>query len=138
MPSDDIKIIPQRGEVWRVDFDSPNENLDEDSHLTSERVGDEIMKARPAVVISQPKFSHLDLCTVVPITRWKPWHNDAIGYIAIPQSEATYLTKNSSFVISQVQTISYSRFEKQLGLLNASWLQEVCAGIAVGIQYECP
>jgi mRNA interferase MazF len=55
---------PRRSEVWLVRFDP--------------RIGAEIRKSRPALVVSEDTFGRLPLSIVVPIIDWK------VGYAVLP------------------------------------------------------
>jgi len=133
------KINPQRGEIWVVDFSKGNTSIeDEDYALAKERVGSEIMKRRPALIVSIDSFSSFDICTVIPITTWKHWHNDNLWFLVVNPSNQNGLTKSSSATVGQIQTVSYSRFGKHIGEIEENTLTEICAAIAAGIQYECP
>ena len=52
--------MPQRGEVWLVNFDPT--------------LGAEIRKIRPSVVISSNNIGTLPIKLVAPITDWKNWY----------------------------------------------------------------
>jgi mRNA interferase MazF len=49
--------IPQRGEIWLVNFDPT--------------IGTEIRKTRPAVVVSSDAVGRLPIKLVAPVTDWK-------------------------------------------------------------------
>lgn len=51
--------LPQRGEVWLVNFDPT--------------IGTEIKKIRPAVIISANAIGKLPIKLIAPITDWKPY-----------------------------------------------------------------
>ena len=50
-------INPQRGEIWLVNFQP--------------QIGDEMSKARPALVLSANGITRLQLRIIIPITDWK-------------------------------------------------------------------
>ncbi len=50
-------VIPLRGDIWLVDF--------------GPKVGDEMQKVRPAVVVSADSAGALKLKLVAPISEWK-------------------------------------------------------------------
>jgi len=73
MPSN----IPQplRGEIWWVNFNSPITAPTPPIGTPKSQLpttGDEIYKARPAVVLTIPYTWNLDLHIVAPITSWQP------------------------------------------------------------------
>jgi len=59
-----MTTTPTRGEVWLVQFDP--------------KVGEEIGKMRPAVVVNDPNIGALPLRIVVPLTRWQQRYTNAI------------------------------------------------------------
>lgn len=52
-----MMINPQRGEIWLVNFNP--------------QIGDEMGKARPALVLSVDGMSRLQLRIIIPITDWE-------------------------------------------------------------------
>jgi mRNA interferase MazF len=57
-------IIPKRGEIWLVDLNPTR--------------GQEIQKARPAVIISAEIFNPIPLRIVIPITSWQEKFGDRL------------------------------------------------------------
>jgi len=116
-------FTPRRGEVWLLDLTGGG--------------GAEIDKIRPAVVVSSDYLKGgLPLKTVVPITEWneafrgKPWH------VHLLATSTNGLAKNSSADAKQVRSVSQIRFQKRLGVLRATELQEIVSAIAIVIEYK--
>jgi PemK-like, MazF-like toxin of type II toxin-antitoxin system len=61
--------IPQRGEIWLVNFDPT--------------VGTEIRKTRPAVVVSSDAVGRLPIKLVAPVTDWKEHFASNIWHVRI-------------------------------------------------------
>ncbi|MDR7132362.1 mRNA interferase MazF [Algoriphagus sp. 4150] len=99
----------RQGEVWLVDF--------------APKIGQEIDKKRPAVIVNHDSMGVLQLKVVVPITdagrAVKDWH-----VILYPNS-GNGLTKESAADCFQVKSISKERFVKRLGILSEAELNQV-------------
>lgn len=115
-------INPQRGEIWRVDFDPTT--------------GEEIKKTRPAVVITAPGMGRNQLKVVVPIIARKPHYTKFLWMFNLSPSKTNGLTKESSADTSQVKSVSVKRFGKQLGSVTADELDEILAAVALVIGYN--
>jgi len=113
---------PARGEIWLVRFDP--------------KIGDEIEKDRPAVVVQEDGLGRLALRIVVPITDWKdrylqyPWHTK------IAQTAQNGLSKDSSADSIQVKSVSEKRFLRKLGEISDAELENVVAAVALCIGYS--
>jgi len=114
--------IPQRGEIWWVDFDPTT--------------GEEIKKTRPAVVITAPGMGRNQLKVVVPIIGWKPNYTKYLWMFKLVPSKTNGLIKESGADTSQVKSVSVERFGKQLGSVTADELDEILAAIALVIGYN--
>ncbi len=103
----------KHGEVWLVDF--------------SPKVGQEIDKIRPAIIINHDSMGALELKVVVPITdatRWvREWH------VSLYATLANGLSKESIADCFQVKSISKKRFVKQMGKLSKQEMDEVKIGL---------
>jgi mRNA interferase MazF len=116
-----IKLI-SRGDVWLVDFNPTR--------------GDEINKIRPAIVVSSDSLGVLKVRIVIPLTGWKdkftrnPWH------VKIIADSANGLGKLSAADALQIRTVSDERFEKKLGRVPATTMEEIVAAIAAVIEYQ--
>lgn len=115
-------IIPQRGEIWWVDFDPTT--------------GEEIKKTRPAVVITAPGMGRNQLKVVVPIIGWKPNYTKYLWMFKLNPSKTNGLMKESGADTSQVKSVSVKRFGKQLGSVTADELDEILAAVALVIGYN--
>lgn len=103
----------KHGEVWLVDF--------------APKVGQEIDKVRPAVIVNHDSMGALQLKVVVPITdafrSIRDWH------VLLKPSKGNGLMKESVADCFQVKSISQERFVKHLGTLSTNEMDEVKLGI---------
>lgn len=112
---------PERGEVWRV-FLEPT-------------VGDEIGKARPAIVMSPSVMGRLSLRVVVPLTGWQASFAEHRWMTEIAPSVKNGLHKSSSADAFQVRSVSLNRFISKIGELEPDEVEEVAASIALVVGY---
>ena len=100
-------------EVWLVDF--------------SPKIGQEIDKRRPAIIVNHNSMGVLHLKVVVPVTdplrSIKEWH------VPLHPSERNGLSKESVADCFQVKSISQERFIKKLGLLSTDEMEQVKLGL---------
>ena len=108
---------PQRGEIWRVDFE-PAE-------------GSEANKERAAIVVSEDGLSPLELRIVVPLTDWKGWYAKAPWIIEFKPAGQHGLAKRSGADCFQVRHVSTNRFQAKLGVATPQQVDDVAAGIAL-------
>jgi mRNA interferase MazF len=103
----------RQGEVWLVDF--------------APKIGQEIDKIRPAIIVNHDSMGALQLKVVVPITDAgrviKDWH------IKLSPNSNNGLSKDSAADCFQVKSISKERFIMQLGILSAVELDQVKLGL---------
>ncbi|MEB2774204.1 type II toxin-antitoxin system PemK/MazF family toxin [Algoriphagus sp. D3-2-R+10] len=103
----------RQGEVWLVDF--------------APKIGQEIDKKRPALIVNHDSMGILQLKVVVPITDAgkviKDWH------IKLSPTDSNGLTKVSLADCFQVKSISKERFVKKLGILSQNELDQVKLGL---------
>jgi mRNA interferase MazF len=111
---------PQRGEVWRVQFNPTR--------------GDEIQKTRPAIVISVDGLSSLNLRLVVPVTGWKPAFSSVPWLVPVNPSTQNGLTKKSVANPLQTRSVSLERFAERLGELEEDVLEQVVLALAIVVQ----
>lgn len=101
------------GEVWLVDF--------------APKVGQEIDKIRPAIIVNHDSMGALQLKVVVPVTdankAIREWH------APIHPSKGNGLTKESVADCFQVKSISKERFVRRLGVLSDEEMTEVKLGL---------
>jgi mRNA interferase MazF len=99
----------KHAEVWLVDF--------------SPRIGEEIDKIRPAIIVSHDGMGALQLKIVVPVTHGgrsvRDWH------VPLRPSRQNGLSKSSVADCFQVKSISKERFIKRLGALSVKEMDEV-------------
>ena len=103
----------KHSEVWLVDF--------------SPKIGQEIDKRRPAVIVNHDSIGALQLKVVVPITdavrSIREWH------VSLNPTKDNGLSKKSSADCFQVKSISKDRFVKRLGVLSSKKMDEVKLGL---------
>lgn len=116
-------INPQRGEIWLVNFNP--------------QVGDEMGKARPALVLSVDGMSRLQLRIIIPITDWKEAFQHHYTKAQLHPTKQNGLTKPSAADAFQVKSVSLQRFvgSQPLGRLPLVDLTDtgVALKIATGI-----
>ena len=103
----------KHAEVWLVDF--------------SPRVGQEIDKVRPAVIVNHDSMGALQLKVVVPVTdavrSIREWH------VLLSPTKDNGISKESVADCFQVKSISKERFVKRLGALSTKEIEEVKLGL---------
>jgi len=113
---------PLFGEVWLVDFDPAK--------------GDEIMKSRPAVVISSDIFRPLKIKLVVPLTSWQEKFSVSQWMVKITTNNDNGLDRDSAADALQLRSVSYERFNRKLGTISAAIINEIKASIAIVIELQ--
>lgn len=115
---------PKQGEIWYVNLEPT--------------VGVEIKKARPVVVVSSDALNspHWKMRIVVPCSAWQDRFQDKFFKVRIPASEETGLKKDSAAIVLQVRSLSLDRFQDRLGQVTPDILQELIAGLILGL--DCP
>jgi mRNA interferase MazF len=111
-----------RSEVWLIQLDPT--------------IGDEIGKARPAVIVNDDAIGHLNLRVVVPITGWKDHFAKAPWMVRIDPDQVNGLTKISAVDTFQVRSVSARRFVRQLGKLTDSQMQAITYSLAAVLQID--
>ncbi|MEO0454696.1 MAG: type II toxin-antitoxin system PemK/MazF family toxin [Verrucomicrobiota bacterium] len=115
-------INPQRGEIWKVNFDP--------------QVGSEIQKERPAVVLDRG-HSNLSVRVIVPVTTWKPKRDEQNPFkVYLQDGAGTGLTKECAADACQIKTADLERFVKKLGTIGNSKADEIAE--AVGLVIDLP
>ena len=103
----------KHGEVWLVDF--------------APKVGQEIDKVRPAIIVNHDSMGALQLKVVVTITDGvrsiREW------YVLLNPSNGNGISKESIADCFQVKLISKERFVKHLGSLSTREMEEVKLGL---------
>jgi mRNA interferase MazF len=112
---------PKQGEIWYVNLEPT--------------VGVEIKKARPVVVVSSDSLNspHWKMRIVVPCSAWQERFQDKFFKVRIPASEETGLKKESAAIVLQVRSLSLDRFQDRLGQVTPNILQELLAGLMLGL-----
>lgn len=105
----------EQGEVWLIEF--------------YPKVGSEIAKRRPGLVVSHNAIGRLPLKTVVPITDWKPTYEAYPWMIKIKSDGINGLSKLSAIDCFQIKNLSHERFVHKLGDVDMRVLQTVHATI---------
>ena len=101
------------GEVWNVNF--------------SPKVGDEISKMRPAVIVNNNNMGALNLRVVVPVTdairSVRDWH------VFLKKNSINNLSKDSVADCFQIKSISMKRFVSKRGELSVQEMDNIKIGI---------
>lgn len=106
---------PQRGEIWRVDFDPS--------------IGAEQTKIRPAIVLSRDDVGALPLRVVVPLTSWQP-HLTAAWLVPVEANAGTGLARRSVADCFQPRSLDRSRFISKMGNADAIKVEEIARTVA--------
>ncbi|MCY4393211.1 MAG: type II toxin-antitoxin system PemK/MazF family toxin [Chloroflexi bacterium] len=113
---------PGRGEVWLIRL--------------PRAVGAELQRDRPAVVVSSAAFDPAPVRIVVPLTRWRDEFADSINKVRIEASDRNGLHEDSAADFLQVRSVALERLIERLGELDAALVEEIVAGIVIGIDYR--
>ncbi len=122
MAGDVRPIQPCRGEVWRVNFDPT--------------MGDEMAKARPAIVVSSDAIGKLAIKTVVPVTTWKDRFADNLWMVRLEPDKANGLENVSAADALQMRGVAIERFIDKLGQVSSGVLDDIAAAIAIVVEYQ--
>ena len=101
----------KQGEVWEVEF--------------FPKVGSEIGKKRPSVVVSHDLIGRLPLKTIVPITEWSSAFVNYPWMLKLTVSKNNGLSKDSSVDCFQVRNFSTQRFIRKIGELDEDVMVEI-------------
>lgn len=136
--------IPQRGEIWSVNFNDPPSAPTPPDGTPRQRLpttGDEIYKPRPAVVLNIPTKWMRRLHIVVPLTKWKTHYkiNQYFWMIEIPRDKRNKLSHDSAADTRQVKSVSIERFGRNvIGVVSKSQLDSIVETVAFFIGYSLP
>ena len=111
---------PLRGEVWLVDFDPVK--------------GDEIMKSRPAIVLSSDAIRPLKIKLVAPLTSWQEKFATCLWMVKIIADVSNGLERDSAADALQLRCVSYERFTSKLGVVPGLILDEITSAVAIVIE----
>ena len=103
----------KNSEVWLVDF--------------SPKVGQEIEKRRPAIVVNHDSMGALQLKIVVPVTDAS--HSIRDWHIPLNPTKGNGLSKKSVADCFQIKSISKERFVKRIGMLSANDMDKIKLGL---------
>ncbi|MCD6535369.1 MAG: type II toxin-antitoxin system PemK/MazF family toxin [Deltaproteobacteria bacterium] len=101
----------EQGEVWLVKF--------------FPKVGSEISKIRPAIVVSHNEIGRLPLKTIVPVTDWKTKYAHYPWMIQITDTNINGLTKISAIDCFQVKNFANERFMEKSGVVNNKMIKQI-------------
>ncbi len=117
-----INPLPQRGEIWLVNFDPT--------------VGTEIRKTRPAIVISSDAAGRLPIKLIAPITDWKDYFTPNFWHVRIDPNANNGLTKVSAVDTLQLRGMDLQRFIRKLGQISPTKMTEITLAIVTLIEYQ--
>jgi mRNA interferase MazF len=112
--------VPKQGEIWIVTFEP--------------QVRAEIMKTRPAVILSNDLINISSIKTVVPIRDYKPNHSLVAYYLEISPDKTNNLKKKSTIDCLQIKSFDISRFQKKIGNVGESLLDEIIEAVTLCIE----
>ena len=105
----------EQAEVWLIEF--------------YPKVGSEIAKRRPGLVVSHNAIGKLPLKTVVPITDWKERYAHYPWMVKVRNDHINGLGKLSAIDCFQIKNLSHERFVEKLGEVDENVLSLVHATI---------
>jgi mRNA interferase MazF len=115
-PTSEPTVEPQRGEVWRVEFEPSR--------------GAEIRKTRPAVVVNVATAGKLPLRVIVPLTGWQPAFARVFWMVKIEPDATNGLDKDSAADGFQVRSLSVARFTRKIGVLTAEQMDAIARAVS--------
>ena len=126
---------PRRGEIWRVNFNSPLTADTPEKWVPTDLLpttGDEIFKTRPAVVMNIDERWNLKLRIVVPITEWHADYvtNNFFWMVKLSASRLNGLEEDSGADTFQAKSVSLARFGNKLGVVTRDELEQLADTIA--------
>jgi mRNA interferase MazF len=105
-----------QGEIWMVEF--------------FPKVGSEITKLRPSIVVSHNEIGRLPLKTIVPITDWKKNYAHYPWMLKIEDDTLNGLSKSSAIDCFQIKNFANERFVEKIGNIDEVVLKKVHFTIA--------
>ena len=105
-----------QGDIWMVEF--------------FPKVGSEITKLRPAIVVSHNEIGRLPLKTIVPITDWKNNYAHYPWMLKIEVNTLNGLSKTSAIDCFQVKNFANERFVNRVGEVDEIMIKKVHETIA--------
>lgn len=113
-------INPKQKEIWLVNLDP--------------KVGSEIGKLRPVVVISNDDYGTLPLKWIVPVTEWKNYFYDKFWILEIEPDSKNNLDKKSGIDVFQIKSLDKIRFQKRIGSVNNLIFKKIHTAINLFIE----
>ena len=133
-------VIPQYGEIWIVNFNSPLHAQTPPHGASRSKLpttGDEIYKRRPALVVNKTTNRELNQCIVVPLRSWKDWfaQRNYFWIIRLDQDAQNRLKGDSGADTLQVKAVSTDRFIRHIGTIQSGQLRRIVETIAYHVGY---
>jgi mRNA interferase MazF len=116
--------LPRRGEIWAIDF----------TPVTT--IGGEIIKTRPAVVVSSDAAARIPIKIIAPIIDWKNYFAQNFWHVKIEPDIDNGLTKISAIDTLQLRGIDIQKFSHQIGKISESQMREITLAIVILIEYQ--
>lgn len=91
----------------------------------SPKIGAEISKIRPAIVVSSDTIGKLPLKTIVPITNWSESFLNYPWMIEILPNDKNCLSKQSAIDCFQIRNFSIQRFSKKIGTIDEETFKKI-------------
>ena len=110
----------RHGEVWLVNLDTT--------------IGKEIIKTRPAVIVSSNSIGALPLRLIVPLTLWKEHYGLAPWMLKIEPSPENGLSKPSAADCLQIHSVPNKRLARKLGKLTPEEMEQIAAHIQLVVR----
>jgi len=105
-----------QGEIWMVEF--------------FPKVGSEITKLRPAIVVNHNEIGRLPLKIIVPITDWKNNYAYYPWMLKIEVDNLNGLSKISAIDCFQIKNFANERFVEKIGNIDEVMIKKVHDTIA--------
>ena len=109
-----------RGEIWLVNLDA--------------RLGLEIHRTRPCVIINNDILGQLPNKVVVPLVDWNERYAQADWMVRIEPNRLNGLTRACAADALQIRSISQERLIRQVGVLTNNLLQKINDAIDIVVK----
>ena len=110
----------RQNEIWLVEFEP--------------QVGTEIMKTRPAIILTNNVLEKLSTRIIVPLRDYKSNHDLVAYFISIKPDSKNNLIKESTIDCSQVKSFDVARFRKKIGEITDDLFSEIISAINLCIE----
>lgn len=114
----DRKTVPNRGEVWLIDFGAG-----------------ESASARPAIILSTDAAGAIPLRLVAPVAAWKDGYSGSLWHVKVDAAHTTGLTRASMVDAMQVHGVETGKFLQKLGRVSSTTMDEIATAIAIVVEY---